>query len=202
MADRNALSRVRIQPNLMRLWLMKKQLDLADSGEVLDEVTRSEMESLFGYELKDIRIHQTKQAGELAQRLEADAFTIGSHIFSSEGKLSSFSESRGLLAHEITHVIQQTHPKHVTPAFGKKAQMEIAGPEIEFVHAPQFASSSVGSTSGVEQTETAAQAMEERASNADENETTTKSVDAEEIAEYVYQLMQQDLLLEKERARR
>jgi len=87
---------------------------LLSRGEALDEMTRMEMESAFGYDLKDVRIHETKQAGELARELQAEAFTIGADIFTTEGKLNTPTrENRGLLAHELTHVIQQTYPRPV-----------------------------------------------------------------------------------------
>jgi len=186
---------------------MRKQPKLSDSGEALDEVTRGELEPLFGYELRDVRIHETRQAGELARRFEADAFTIGSDIFSSEGRLvSPMAESKGLLAHEITHVIQQTHPPPIAPALiGKESQTEFSHPEIEYVHAPQFAASDARSTDEnplPESMEAAAQAAEQEVSSTTKHEIAASPVDVEEIAEHVYRLMQQDLLLEKERARR
>ena len=57
-----------------------------DSGEALDEQTRVEMESAFGYDLRDVRIHKTEQAGKLARRLRADAFNIGINLGAEAGQ--------------------------------------------------------------------------------------------------------------------
>ena len=192
---------------------------LLSRGEALDEMTRMEMESAFGYELKDVRIHQTKQAGELASELQAEAFTIGADIFTTEGRFNlPTRENRGLLVHELTHVIQQTHPSPIPRssdnvgseslrAHGGKGLSEIAGnaglPHAALQLAPigPFQSGGSSITEGME---AAAQTAEQAVSREEENLTRdqTPAVDAEEIAEIVYRLMQQELLLEGDRVRR
>jgi len=193
-----------------------------DSGKALDELTRAEMESAFGYDLRDVRIHETEQAGRLARRLRADAFTIGADIFSDQGKLNTVTgEGRGLLAHELTHFIQQVRPQTVIPGyFGKESEMihmpsapgmyiQPACPDIPSAKVKQIAMSSPGSAAGNSASETMeaqAQRSEQisrRATEGDNEEQAENSaVNTEEIAELVYQMMQQELLLERDRTRR
>jgi hypothetical protein len=192
---------------------------LLSRGEALDEMTLMEMESALGYDLKDVRIHQTKQAGELARELQAEAFTIGADIFTAEGKLNAPTiENRGLLAHELTHVIQQTHPSPIPRssdnvgleslrAPGGKGLSKMAG-NAELPH-PALQLSPIGllqsgGSSIAGEMEAAAQTAEQAVRREEEDLTRdqTQAVDAEEIAEIVYRLMQQELLLEGDRVRR
>ena len=77
-------------------------------GEPLDEGTRSFMASRFGRDFTDVRIHNDDGAQETAQRLNAEAFTTGRDIYFGRGAYQPTQESgRGLLAHELTHVVQQ-----------------------------------------------------------------------------------------------
>ncbi|MBL7208500.1 MAG: DUF4157 domain-containing protein [Dehalococcoidia bacterium] len=193
--------------------------DLLDSEEALDETTRSEMESTFGYDLRDVRVHRTKQAGELARRLQAEAFTIGADIFAGEGKMETETgEGKGLLVHELTHVIQQTHPQPVVPGYeiAKLELFPVSGvPQLSIrpgyhgqtaVPAPQLATSNALPTAGrsaLETMETMAETAEQDVrrwtEGIEERWAATPSVDAEEIAERVYQMMERELLLEKDR---
>lgn len=79
------------------------------SGHTLDVDTREEMEGAFGQDLGDVRLHTDQSANEAADRLNAKAFTMGTDIFFSKegsGEVSS-SVGKELLAHELTHVVQQ-----------------------------------------------------------------------------------------------
>lgn len=192
---------------------------LLTRGEALDEMTRTEMESALGYELKDVRIHETKQAGELARWLEAEAFTAGADVFTAEGKLKTpIRESRGLLVHELTHVIQQTHPRPVlrpsdnvgresprTPGGSRLSRIagnaEPPGPELQLAPIGAF---QAGGSSVAEAMETMARTVEQAASREerDLNRSQGPTAGAKEIADIVYRLMQQELLLERDRARR
>jgi hypothetical protein len=81
---------------------------LAQNGHSLDPTTRSEMEARFGYDFSDVRIHRDAQAAESAQSVNARAFTVGSHVVFDSGRYAPESlEGRRLLAHELTHVVQQ-----------------------------------------------------------------------------------------------
>jgi hypothetical protein len=83
-------------------------------GRPLDETTRGQMESLVGHNLKELRVHDSRQAGEVARRLGADAFTVGSNVFARPGRMATATmEGAGLLAHEATHVVQQSKPREL-----------------------------------------------------------------------------------------
>jgi len=219
-AGAEALNWAKLKAKILKSFRVSRGLSgLLSRGEALDEMTRMEMESALGYELRDVRVHQTKQAGELARELQAEAFTIGADIFTAEGKLNAPTrENRGLLAHELTHVIQQIHPSPIPRSFdnsntesvrapGGKGLSRIAGnagpPHTALQLAPIGAFQSGGSLVAGEM-EAAAQTAEQavRREERDLTRDRTPAVDAEEIAEIVYRLMQQELLLEGDRVRR
>lgn len=83
---------------------------LRGGGQALDSEVRSQMESAFGADLGEVRVHTGAEAGSLAGELGARAFTTGKDIFFGEGAHEPRSEAgRRLLAHELTHVLQQSH---------------------------------------------------------------------------------------------
>jgi hypothetical protein len=78
------------------------------TGVALEPGTKSFMESRFGHSLKDVRVHNDSDSGQVAQMLNARAFTIGNDVFMGENQYSpGTNEGRQLLAHELTHVLQQ-----------------------------------------------------------------------------------------------
>lgn len=77
-------------------------------GRSLDTVTRGFFEPRFGHDFSHVRIHADAQAASMARGLGAKAFTLGRDIVFSEGEYVPGSYSgRRLLAHELTHTIQQ-----------------------------------------------------------------------------------------------
>ncbi len=81
---------------------------LSGSGIQLDPVIRSGMEQRFGADFGGVQIHSNSTAAALSNRLGAHAFTSGNDIFFNSGKYSPETLSgRHLLAHELTHTIQQ-----------------------------------------------------------------------------------------------
>jgi hypothetical protein len=78
-------------------------------GNSMDHGTQHFMESRFGTDFSDVKIHTGSQAVQMSRELNAQAFTVGSDIYFNEGKYSPNSDSgRHLLAHELTHTVQQT----------------------------------------------------------------------------------------------
>jgi outer membrane protein OmpA-like peptidoglycan-associated protein len=71
-------------------------------GSQLPDAERTEMEGQFGTDLSAVRVHTGGQADELNRSVQARAFTVGTDIFVSGG-----GYDRELLAHELTHVVQQ-----------------------------------------------------------------------------------------------
>ncbi|MCG8697605.1 MAG: DUF4157 domain-containing protein [Bacteroidales bacterium] len=77
-------------------------------GSPLSDNLRAEMEDKFGAKFSKVRIHTDKQAHQLCKELGAQAFTNGSHIFFNVGKFQPDTQAgKHLLAHELTHVVQQ-----------------------------------------------------------------------------------------------
>ncbi|MBI5550153.1 MAG: DUF4157 domain-containing protein [Desulfobacterales bacterium] len=77
-------------------------------GAPLPEATRSRMESGFGADFSGVRVHTGADAIQMSQGLNAQAFTRGSHIYFGAGRYSPESDAgRNLVAHELTHVVQQ-----------------------------------------------------------------------------------------------
>lgn len=78
-------------------------------GSPLPAPIRAFMEAGFGIELGHVRIHTGGSAVELSKALHAQAFTNGSDIYFNQGKFNPLNtDNQKLLAHELTHVVQQS----------------------------------------------------------------------------------------------
>ncbi|NEO86556.1 MAG: DUF4157 domain-containing protein [Spirulina sp. SIO3F2] len=78
-------------------------------GQPLAESIRQPMENVFGANFGSVRIHTDNTADQLNQSIQAKAFTTGQDVFFRQGAYAP--ESKGgqeLLAHELTHVVQQS----------------------------------------------------------------------------------------------
>ena len=77
-------------------------------GSPLDAAVRTSMESTLGTSLSDVKVHADTEADALNRSVSAVAFTTGSDIFFKQGAYNPASgEGQQLLAHELTHVVQQ-----------------------------------------------------------------------------------------------
>jgi hypothetical protein len=82
------------------------------SGNTMDKNTKQEMESGFGADFSNVNIHTDSKAVQMSEQLGAQAFTHGSDVYFNKGKYNPDSkEGKHLLAHELTHTIQQTGNK-------------------------------------------------------------------------------------------
>lgn len=90
---------------------------LRSAGQPLDMATRSFMEPRFSHDLSDVRVHTDGRAAESAQAVGALAYTLGDHVVFGQGQYQSNTFSgQKLLAHELTHVLQQNNKTiHRTP---------------------------------------------------------------------------------------
>ena len=83
-----------------------------DAGQALDARTRAALEPRFGHDFGDVRVFADGQADQLAQRYDARALTVGQDVYFASGQYDPASVSgMGLLAHELTHTIQQRGAK-------------------------------------------------------------------------------------------
>lgn len=81
---------------------------LQGGGQSLPESVRSFMEPRFGADFSQVRVHTDAGAAELARAVKAHAFTVGKDIVFGNGQYAPDSKSgKKLLAHELTHVVQQ-----------------------------------------------------------------------------------------------
>lgn len=81
---------------------------LRSSGEPLDAATRAFFEPRFGHDFSRVRVHADMGAAESARAVDASAYTVGEHIVFDASQFDPGSHSgRKLLAHELTHTIQQ-----------------------------------------------------------------------------------------------
>ena len=81
---------------------------LRDVGSSLDTHTRKSMESKFSYDFSDVKVHTNDQDSRSARSLNALAYTVGDNIVFEKGQYAPHTrEGERLLAHELTHVVQQ-----------------------------------------------------------------------------------------------
>lgn len=81
---------------------------LRSSGRPLPESTRAYFEPRFGFDFGDVRVHTGERAAKAAQSINARAFTVGEHVVFGSGEYAPDTDSgKRLLAHELTHTIQQ-----------------------------------------------------------------------------------------------
>ncbi|MET9000945.1 DUF4157 domain-containing protein [Amycolatopsis sp. Hca4] len=77
-------------------------------GAPLDAATREDMEGRFGADFSDVRVHTDGAAHDSAKSVNAQAYTVGSNIVFQRDKYDPGSDSgKHMLAHELTHVVQQ-----------------------------------------------------------------------------------------------
>jgi Domain of unknown function (DUF4157) len=82
---------------------------LASHGEPLEPALRQEMEQRFGHDFSGVRVHSGGAAEESARDVNSHAYTVGNNIVFGAGTYAPGSErGRRLLAHELTHVVQQS----------------------------------------------------------------------------------------------
>lgn len=83
--------------------------DTKGGGTSMADSTKSFMENSFGSDFSDVRIHTGDYAAQMSNELNAQAFTVGSDIYFNSGKYApGASDGKHLLAHELTHVVQQS----------------------------------------------------------------------------------------------
>lgn len=93
------------------------QRKMADGGEPLDPWTRTYFQQRFWRDFGDVRLHTGREAAGAATAIGARAFTYGSSIAFAPGEYAPHTTAgRRLLAHELTHVVQQTNEAHRTGA--------------------------------------------------------------------------------------
>jgi hypothetical protein len=85
-------------------------------GQPLSADVRSYMEPRFNADFSNVRVHSDPESAGLSNQLSARAFTYQNHVFFSQDQYQpGTSEGKQLLAHELTHTIQQGHAVQRSP---------------------------------------------------------------------------------------
>jgi hypothetical protein len=90
---------------------------LASPGQPLNPATRAFMEPRFGYDFSRVRVRSGSTAEQSAEEVSAHAYTVGHDIVFGAGQFAPETpDGRRLIAHELTHVVQQTGWEDGIPA--------------------------------------------------------------------------------------
>ena len=117
-------------------------------GAPIENSTRGFMESRLGHDFGDVRVHTGAQADHSARSINAQAYTVGTDIVFRSGVYQPDTPTgQRVLAHELTHVVQQkSGPVSGTPAAGG---IRLSDPSDSFEQAAtQTAESVVGARTG------------------------------------------------------
>jgi len=102
-------------------------------GSLLAHNIKTEMESGFGADFSKIRIHSDSNAVKMNKQLGSQAFATGNNIYFNEGKYNPSSQSgKHLLAHELTHTVQQGASIRMKPQITPAPEM-IQGSFLDYV---------------------------------------------------------------------
>ncbi|MCE9550826.1 MAG: DUF4157 domain-containing protein [Betaproteobacteria bacterium] len=89
---------------------------LSGSGRPLDPAIQQDMGQRFGHDFSQVRVHTDSAAEQSAMDVGAHAYTVGHNIvFGAGGFAPGSPEGRKLIAHELTHVVQQTDSSEPSP---------------------------------------------------------------------------------------
>ncbi|MEO7714739.1 MAG: DUF4157 domain-containing protein [Capsulimonas sp.] len=203
------------EPEALRANLKRR----GGGGVTLDSGLRSRLGRFVGFDPGAARLHLGSVAAEAARRLRAEAFTIGHDVFFAEGRYDPASaKGLSLIAHELTHVRQQTaalapQVRYWTPQGGdameREAQRSAAAVQAEAAEAPptsrglpiqreppppkpsmEFALPAPAPVAGMP--EPSQTATEERGAKPTPN---VQQPDARAVADRVYDLMRQEVIL-------
>jgi hypothetical protein len=115
---------------------------ISQAGEPLEPAVKHEMEQRFGHDFSHVRVHSNNAAERSTSDVDANAYAVGNHIAFAPGRYTpSTRDGRHLIAHELTHVVQQsgvpagiqrdakkdadTPPKIVAPRAPTPAQQKV-----------------------------------------------------------------------------
>lgn len=105
---------------------------VSSPGKSMDDSVQGEMESKMGGDFSDVQLHTGPKAAAAADSINARAFTVGNHVAFNKGEYQPGTDSgKEVLAHELTHVRQQTNGA-VSMLPAEDAQLEIdPDPKLE-----------------------------------------------------------------------
>lgn len=138
-------------------------------GAPLAPAVRQRMESSFGTDFSDVRVHAGGGAAASARAVDAHAYTVGNEIVLGDGHAEGSAAHERTLAHELTHVVQQrSGPVEGTPAPGG---ISVSSPSDRFERAAETTADQVISTGrAADGPGQAAPAIQREAAPEDENQ--------------------------------
>lgn len=96
------------------------------AGHPLPNTFRQTMEGKLGEDFSHVRIHMDSESTFMNRSIRAKAFTHENHIFFNESKYNPNTKNgQWLLAHELTHVIQQTGSRAIQPKIQRSAELKL-----------------------------------------------------------------------------
>ncbi|HEY9206912.1 MAG TPA: DUF4157 domain-containing protein [Candidatus Methanoperedens sp.] len=104
---------------------------LKGGGQPLPESTRAFYEERFGYDFSQVRVHADAKAAEAAQAVNARAYTVGKDVVFGTGQYTPDTiQGKNLLAHELTHVLQQNRMYYRSILFRKAKKQQTRPPGV------------------------------------------------------------------------
>jgi Domain of unknown function (DUF4157)/Lysine-specific metallo-endopeptidase len=98
-------------------------------GQPLDPATRAFMEPRFGHDFSQVRVHTNANAAESARAVNALAYTVGRDVVFGAGNYAPITHAgRRLIAHELTHTIQQAGHGSSSPHVSQLEIGEVSSP--------------------------------------------------------------------------
>jgi Domain of unknown function (DUF4157) len=95
-------------------------------GEPIPNMIREFMQPRLAVDMSQVRIHKSESAADLANKLRAKAFTVGNHIVFGRGQYKPEIDSgMGLIAHELTHTIQQSNSAPIVQRVPQPGQVKL-----------------------------------------------------------------------------
>jgi Domain of unknown function (DUF4157) len=155
-------------------------------GQPLDTGAQRDLGGSMGHDFSDVHVHTDGEADRLNRAVRAEAFTTGKDVFFRDGKYDPGSnQGRKLLAHELTHVVQQRDapPKQeLTLSDPEEASERQAGEVAEAVSAPRAepAAPVARQAKPGEEEQEAAPVAREAAAGEEEEEAATSGLDRQE----------------------
>lgn len=114
-------------------------------GQTLDTTIQQKMGDAMGSDFSGVRVHTGSESNQLNEQLGAKAFTTGQDVFFRDGEYNPGSSSgQELIAHELTHVVQQSSGR----VSGSEGKMAVNAPGDRFEQEADSVAKSVASADG------------------------------------------------------
>lgn len=158
------------------------------SGQPLEESIQASMGQAMGADFSGVRVHTSPEADELNHQIGAEAFTTAQDIFFRQNAYAPHStEGQRLIAHELTHVVQQG-----TGAASSGGRMTVNAPDDAFEHEANATARAVTGATANAGASAAVQRQTEEEEELEENQFVQKQEITEEEEERFVQKQESD----------